>query len=63
MGLGADLVAIVVLAVKLVATAFHGVSSMVQAPPPAVAPVESVAEPARPDAPPGDALDEASTYL
>ena len=56
MGLGADLVAIVVLAVKLVATAFQGLASAVPAAPPAA--VERVAEPTQPDAPPADDLGE-----
>ena len=57
---GVELVAIVMLAVRLVATAVHGVASMMPAsPPPAVAQPESVAEPTLPDLPLADGLDEA----
>ena len=63
MGLGADLVALVVLAVKLVATAFHGLAPTAAAPPAAVQ-TETVAEPAAPSVPPADGLDEsAPSYL
>jgi hypothetical protein len=58
MTLGADLVAVVMLAVKLVASAIQGVASVVPAPPPAVVQPETVAPASLPDVPPAHDIDE-----